>query len=104
MSDGWQINDMALCIKQGYWEDRETGELVSCGPKAGQLLTVSGISHGWTAKSRGDVLLRFKETGKDFFFTERFIRIEPEDLIEAEAQLQVDQCVGEPAELVETNS
>lgn len=104
MSDAWQINDMALCTKQGYWEDRETGEVVTLGPKAGQLLMVSGLTHGWTETSRGNLLLRFKEFGRDFYSAQRFVKIKPEDLDETEAQLQLDLYVGLPAELVETHS
>ena len=104
MSGAWQIDDLALCIKQGYWEDRETGELVTLGPKAGQLLTVSSVATGWSAKSRGHVLLGFKKFGRDFFAAHRFIKVKPEDLNETEAQLQLDLNVGLPAELVEAHS
>lgn len=104
MSDGWQINDMALCTKQGYWEDNATGELVTFGPKAGQLLTVSRVTTGWTDRSRGHVLLSFKEFGRDFYAAYRFIKIKPEDLDETEAQLRLDLDVRLPAELVEAHS
>lgn len=101
MSDDWQMNDMALCTKQGSWEDRDTGELVAFGPKAGQLLTVSDVTTGWSAKSRGHLLLRFKGFGRDFYAAHRFVKVKPEDLDEAEAQLQLDLDVGLPAKLVE---
>ena len=104
MSDGWQINDMALCTKQGYWEDRDSGELVTFGPKAGQLLTVAAVTTGWTDRSRGHVLLSFKEFGRDFYAAHRFIKIKPEDLDETEAQLRLDLDVSLPAELVEAQS
>jgi hypothetical protein len=104
MPDGWQINDMALCTKQGYWEDREMGELVTFGPKAGQLLMVNAVTIGWTNKSRGHVLLRFKEFGGYFFAAQRFIKIKLDELDETEAQAQLDLNVGLPAELVEAHS
>ena len=103
MSDGWQINDIVLCTKQGFWEDNATGELVAFGPKAGQLLTVSGLTYGWTDKSRGKLLLRFNALGRDFYSAQRFVKIKPEDLNETEAQLQLDLDVNLPDELVQAH-
>jgi hypothetical protein len=104
MSGGWQINDMALCIKQGLWRDNETGEVVEFGPKAGQLLTVLAVTTGWSPKSRGRLLLRFKGFGsKDYYGAQRFIKITPEDSGETGAQSQLALDADLPAELVEAH-
>lgn len=104
MSDGWQINDMALCTKRGHWEDRATGELVTFGPKAAQLLTVSGVTTCWADRLQGHVLLSFKEFGRELYAAYRFIKMNPEDLGETDAQLQLNLDVGLPADLVEAQS
>lgn len=103
MPQDWQINDIALCIKQGCWEDRETGELVADGPTAGQLLTVSFVTTGWTAKSKGKLLLHFEEFPRDFYAAKRFIKIKPEDQTETDSRSELALWVSRSAELVEVN-
>jgi hypothetical protein len=90
MSDGWQLGDMALCIKQGRWQDRETGELVNFGPKAGQILTVSGFARSWLPERPGHFLLKFRGHGHDFFAADRFVKIDPDKARQEEAAEAVD--------------
>lgn len=76
MSNNWQINDIALCIKQGKWRVRGSDEIVDDGPKAGQLLTVNRVDYIWNNQAPW-LMLGFVGYGKDLFAADRFIRIAP---------------------------
>lgn len=78
MNQNWQVGDVALCIKQGSWRDRDTGEIVEIGPKAGQFLTVIQVARSCAPANRGHLLLGFKGHGRDLFAASRFVKIEPE--------------------------
>ncbi len=90
MDKQWQVNDGALCIKQGFWCDRETGEYVSIGPQAGQMLTVARVAHSWHPDNRGAILLGFVEHGRDLLADDRFVKIEPGQFYEVERERQFD--------------
>lgn len=101
MKQQWQVNDLALCIKQGLWCDGATGEYVTVGPKAGQILTVARVARSWQPQHRGELLLGFAEHGRDYFAANRFVKIEPDEADEIDEQCQIDLDLGLPAELVE---
>lgn len=101
MNKQWLTGDLALCIKQGFWCDDATGEYVTIGPKAGQVLTVARVSRNWHPQRRGDLLLGFAEHGRDYFAASRFVKIEPDETDEIDKQCQIDLDLRLPAELVE---
>lgn len=86
MAKGWQVNDLALCIKQGRWRDSQTGEVVEIGPQAGQFLTVTRVTRGWVPANKGKVLLGFKGHGNDLFAASRFVKIKPDKMLENDAE------------------
>ena len=77
MNDDWQINDLALCIKQGKWRDVATKEVVATGPRAGQILTVIGVGYTDVFKSGRRIQLGFEAWPRDFFVADNFIKISP---------------------------
>lgn len=86
MAQDWQVNYLALCIKQGRWRDSQTGEVVEIGPKAGQILRVTRVARGWVPENQGHLLLGLDGHGRDLFASSRFVKIKPDWMLDCETK------------------
>lgn len=91
MSGGWEVGDLALCIKVGAWS------LDGAGPATGSVCRVSAIDRN---SDDGFLYLGFEEWpdspwGADRFRASRFRKITPPKADEFDREV-IDLMLGKP--------